>query len=135
VSNQVATGIAVVFILLFVAGVTLAAFALDDEARFDRARQLIVIVAPLVGTILGYYFNKTVSDPRIENAEQQAQTKAISLSRARTALASLKTAAAAFSGESTGRAPQAAADDSGESDHSELHRAISYAEAVLREAE
>ena len=58
---------------LIMVGVTLPiAFNGSDEA-FTRAKDLLTLVSPFTGMVIGYYFNKATSDARAENAEQNAK--------------------------------------------------------------
>jgi hypothetical protein len=51
----------------------LALASAGDEARFNRVRDLLLIINPLVGVVIGYYFNKTSTDARAEQAEATAR--------------------------------------------------------------
>ncbi len=54
----------------------------QNEAAFGRIKDLLLIVNPFVGMVLGYYFNKTTSEARAENAEQAAQSAQAQASQA-----------------------------------------------------
>ncbi|GAB4582103.1 MAG: hypothetical protein Fur0022_48580 [Anaerolineales bacterium] len=49
------------------------AFNGTDEA-LTRAKDLLTLVSPFAGMVIGYYFNKATSDARAESAEKTAQT-------------------------------------------------------------
>ena len=58
---------------LIMVGVTLPiAFNGSDEA-LTRAKDLLTLVSPFAGMVIGYYFNKATSDARAESAEQNAK--------------------------------------------------------------
>ena len=58
---------------LLMVGFTLPiAFNGTDEA-LTRAKDLLTLVSPFAGMVIGYYFNKATSDARAENAEQNAK--------------------------------------------------------------
>lgn len=58
---------------LIMVGVTLpVAFNGTDEA-LTRAKDLLTLVSPFAGMVIGYYFNKATSDARAESAEQTAK--------------------------------------------------------------
>ncbi len=50
----------------------------DDQ--FARAKDILLFVNPILGIVIGYYFNKVTSDARAETAEKAAQT-AVSTAR------------------------------------------------------
>jgi hypothetical protein len=63
----------VVGAFLAMVGFTLpVAFNGTDEA-LTRAKDLLTLVSPFTGMVIGYYFNKATSDARAEHAEQNAQ--------------------------------------------------------------
>ncbi|NJN44825.1 MAG: hypothetical protein HC806_08990 [Anaerolineae bacterium] len=47
-----------------------------NEDAFGRAKDLLLFINPIVGIIIGYYFNKTTSDARAEKAEANVQAAA-----------------------------------------------------------
>ena len=58
---------------LLMVGFTLpVAFNGTDEA-LTRAKDLLTLVSPFAGMVIGYYFNKATSDARAENAEENAK--------------------------------------------------------------
>ncbi|NUM47801.1 MAG: hypothetical protein HUU38_24100 [Anaerolineales bacterium] len=63
----------VVGAFLAMVGFTLpVAFNGTDEA-LTRAKDLLTLVSPFAGMVIGYYFNKATSDARAESAEKNAQ--------------------------------------------------------------
>lgn len=91
-----------------------AAFAYVESDAFERIKDLLLFVNPLLGVVIGYYFNKVSSEARAETAEnaagramasadaarderQEAQARAREsrdqMQRARAALAELASAA------------------------------------------
>jgi len=64
----------VVGAFLLMVGFTLpVAFNGTDEA-LTRAKDLLTLISPFAGMVIGYYFNKASSDARAENAESAAKT-------------------------------------------------------------
>lgn len=63
--------------IIVVAGTVLLAFSaslyLSDKEAFERAKDLLLFVNPIVGYVIGYYFNKTVTDKTVDLADQKAQ--------------------------------------------------------------
>ena len=60
----------VVGVFLAMVGFTLpVAFNGTDEA-LTRAKDLLTLVSPFAGMVIGYYFNKATSDARAENLER-----------------------------------------------------------------
>lgn len=61
---------------LIMVGVSLpVAFNGSDEAM-TRAKDLLTLVSPFAGMVIGYYFNKATSDARAESAERTAKEAA-----------------------------------------------------------
>ncbi|MEV6304790.1 hypothetical protein AB0M02_35635 [Actinoplanes sp. NPDC051861] len=48
----------------------------SDPDGFAQVKDLLLFVNPLVGYVIGYYFNRVTSEPRAENAESMAQSAA-----------------------------------------------------------
>ncbi len=72
--EQVAAGIA---LLVIVAGLGMMLWSfryLDDKEKFGRAKDLLLIINPVLGLVIGYYFNKVSTEARAENAEKTART-------------------------------------------------------------
>jgi phosphate/sulfate permease len=55
--------------------------ATDDQ--FGRAKDILLFVNPILGIVIGYYFNKVTSDARADTAEKAAQTAVNSAQQAR----------------------------------------------------
>ena len=47
---------------------------LNSEEAFRRVKDLLLFINPLVGVVIGYYFNKVSTEARAEKAEATAQT-------------------------------------------------------------
>jgi hypothetical protein len=58
-----------VILVVFTIGVAVN----GSEDAFGRAKDLLLFINPIVGVVIGYYFNKATSDARSENAEQNAK--------------------------------------------------------------
>ena len=72
----------VVGAFLLMVGFTLpVAFNGTDEA-LTRAKDLLTLVSPFAGMVIGYYFNKATSDARAENAETTAKSATESAQKA-----------------------------------------------------
>jgi hypothetical protein len=58
--------------------------SVDDtkDQSFQHAKDLLNIVLPLLGVVLGYYFNKVSTEKRAETAERSAQTATTSAQQA-----------------------------------------------------
>lgn len=78
--------IAAVLALVMVIGVLfLAARALSltaEAEQFNRVKDILNVIIPLVTFALGYYFNKTTSDARAESAEMTAQVATVTAQQA-----------------------------------------------------
>lgn len=44
-----------------------------EDVSFQRVKDLLLFVNPLVGVVIGYYFNRVSTEARAENAERAAQ--------------------------------------------------------------
>ena len=53
-----------------------------NEEQFNRTKDLLLIINPLLGVVLGYYFNKVSTEARAENAEATAQTAVVNAQQA-----------------------------------------------------
>ena len=80
--EYVSAAIAGVVILGTVAMMVLAFNYLSEPDEFDRVKDLLLFVNPLLGVVIGYYFNKATSEPRAETAEAAAKTAAASAQQA-----------------------------------------------------
>ena len=59
------------------------AFAsVNDEAAFNRAKDLLLFLNPIVGVVFGYYFTKVSTEGRAESAEANAQAASANAQRA-----------------------------------------------------
>jgi len=45
--------------------------------QYARVKDLLLFINPLLGVIIGYYFNKVSSDLRAETAEMAARTASV----------------------------------------------------------
>ena len=69
----IAAAIAVVIVVGTVVMLIMAIYATGNDAQFGRIKDLLLILNPLLGVVLGYYFNKVSTEARAENAESTAQ--------------------------------------------------------------
>lgn len=69
----VSAALAIVIILVTVAMLIQATNHLSTPEEFDRVKDLLLFINPLLGVVVGYYFNKAISEPRAEIAETTAQ--------------------------------------------------------------
>lgn len=67
-----AAGLAFVVVLGMVVLVVLAAASVASADNFGRLKDLLLFLNPLVGIVIGYYFNRVTSERRAENAESVA---------------------------------------------------------------
>lgn len=65
--------IALIVAIGFVVMTGLAFFYASDNETFGRAKDLLLFVSPVVGVIIGFYFNKASMEARTENAEEAAR--------------------------------------------------------------
>jgi hypothetical protein len=72
--------------LLIVVGtfvMLLAAFwYIDNNDTFARVKDLLLIINPFMGVVIGYYFNKVSTEARAESAESTARTASASAQQA-----------------------------------------------------
>ena len=68
----VSAGIALVVILGSVTMLIQAFNFLNSPEEFDRVKDLLLFINPLLGVVVGYYFNRATSEPRAEKAETAA---------------------------------------------------------------
>jgi|GEM_PF-1569544 len=45
----------------------------ENDLSFDRIKDLLLFINPLVGVVIGYYFNRVSTEARAENAERTAR--------------------------------------------------------------
>ena len=80
--EYVAAGIAVL-VVLGTFGMLIAAFAyIESNESFARVKDLLLIVNPFLGVVIGYYFNKVSTEARAESAENTARTATASAQQA-----------------------------------------------------
>lgn len=87
--ERVAAGIALLVVVAGLAMMFLAFRFIGEKEKFDRAKDLLLIVNPVLGVVIGYYFNKVSTEARAESAEKTART---ATADAREAAASRETA-------------------------------------------
>jgi hypothetical protein len=70
--EYVAAGIALVIIIgaIVLVGISFAFISTSND-EFTRVKDLLLFVNPLLGVVIGYYFNKVSSDQRAETAENR----------------------------------------------------------------
>jgi hypothetical protein len=80
--EYVAAGIALL-VVLGTFGMLIAAFwYIDSNETFARVKDLLLIVNPFLGVVIGYYFNKVSTEARAESAENTARTATASAQQA-----------------------------------------------------
>lgn len=80
--EYVAAGIALL-VVLGTFGMLVAAFwHIDSNESFARVKDLLLIVNPFLGVVIGYYFNKVSTEARAESAENTARTATASAQQA-----------------------------------------------------
>src|SRR5262245_37539536 len=80
--EYVAAGIALL-VVLGTFGMLIAAFwYIDSNESFARVKDLLLIVNPFLGVVIGYYFNKVSTEARAESAENTARTATASAQQA-----------------------------------------------------
>ncbi len=72
--ERVAALIALLVILAALAMMGLAFRYIGDDDRFARAKDLLLIINPVLGVVIGYYFNKVSTEARAEGAESAARS-------------------------------------------------------------
>ncbi len=72
--EYVAAGLAFVVILGMLVMGYIAVVNLGSAESFQRAKDLLLIVNPFVGVVIGYYFNKVTSDARAVALQRAADT-------------------------------------------------------------
>lgn len=80
--EYVAAGIAITVIIGTFVLLILAFFQIGNDQNFTRAKDLLLIANPMIGVVIGYYFNKASTEARAENAEATAQSASISAQQA-----------------------------------------------------
>jgi len=80
--EYVAASIALL-VVLGTFGMLIAAFSyIENDQAFARVKDLLLIVNPILGVVIGYYFNKTSTEARAESAESTARTATASAQQA-----------------------------------------------------
>jgi uncharacterized membrane protein len=80
--EYVAAGIAIVIIVGTLVMMVMALGYVDSSDQFARAKDLLLIINPLLGVVIGYYFNKVSTEARAESAEATAQSAALNAQQA-----------------------------------------------------
>jgi len=80
--EYVAAGIAIIVILGTLVMMIMALRYVGSSDQFARVKDLLLIVNPLLGVVIGYYFNKVSTEARAESAEATAQSAALSAQQA-----------------------------------------------------
>ena len=80
--ENVAAAIALVIVLGAVGLILLALSQLEGPDSFTRAKDLLLVLNPLLGVVLGYYFNKVSTESRAESAEMTARSVAATAQQA-----------------------------------------------------
>lgn len=72
--ETMAAAIAGVIVLATVGMTLLAFFYTDQNETFTRAKDLLLFINPVLGVVIGFYFNKVSTEARAESAENTART-------------------------------------------------------------
>lgn len=80
--EYVAAAIAVIVVLGTVVMLITALCYVDSSDQFAHVKDLLLIINPLLGVVIGYYFNKVSTEARAESAEATAQSAALSAQQA-----------------------------------------------------
>ena len=72
--EYVSAGMAGLIILGTILMMILAFSHLQTPEEFGRVKDLLLFINPLLGVVIGYYFNKVTSEARAENAEKTVQS-------------------------------------------------------------
>jgi uncharacterized membrane protein len=78
--ERVAATIALIVIAGAVAVMVIAILNMDTD-NFERIKDLLLFINPLLGVVIGYYFNKVSTEARAETAETAASTAMASAQR------------------------------------------------------
>ncbi|HZQ07543.1 MAG TPA: hypothetical protein VFD70_13260 [Anaerolineae bacterium] len=70
----VAGGLAFLLILTFLIMCVIAVQNLPNADVFQRTKDLLLLINPFVGVVIGYYFNKVTSDARATALQRAADT-------------------------------------------------------------
>jgi len=80
--EYVAAAIAVIVVLGTVVMLITALRYVSSSDQFTRVKDLLLIINPLLGVVIGYYFNKVSTEARAESAEATAQSAALNAQQA-----------------------------------------------------
>jgi uncharacterized membrane protein len=80
--EYVAAMIAVIVILGTIVMMIIALRYVNSSDQFSRAKDLLLLINPLLGVVIGYYFNKVSTEARAESAEKTAQSAALNAQQA-----------------------------------------------------
>ncbi|MBP7146990.1 MAG: hypothetical protein KBD01_05560 [Acidobacteria bacterium] len=71
--EYVTAGLAALVVVGSLSLVIIALGYVDTPESFARVKDLLLIVNPVLGLVLGYYFNRTTTEARAEHAERTAE--------------------------------------------------------------
>jgi len=80
--EQVTANLAYAIVILFAGLLIGAFFNLKEETAFANVKDLLAMITPIVGVVLGFYFNKASTERRAESAEEGARTARAAASQA-----------------------------------------------------
>jgi predicted lipid-binding transport protein (Tim44 family) len=80
--EYVSAGMAGIIILGTVIMMIMAFSHLQTPDEFARVKDLLLFINPLLGVVIGYYFNKVTSEARAETAEKTVQSAMTSAQQA-----------------------------------------------------
>jgi hypothetical protein len=95
----VSAGIAIVVILGTIIMLIQAFNFLASPDEFQRVKDLLLFINPLLGVVIGYYFNKATSEARAESAETTAKSAMVTAQEAAEARNKAEVEADAAKGE------------------------------------
>jgi hypothetical protein len=72
----------------------------QTDLSFQRVKDLLLFINPLVGVVIGYYFNRVSTEARAESAERMAQGATLSAQQSESARAGAEAEAASKKAES-----------------------------------
>lgn len=82
IREWVSAGIAALIIIGTIMMMVMAFNHLSTPEEFARLKDLLLFINPLLGVVIGYYFNKATSEARAESAEATAQSAMTSVQEA-----------------------------------------------------
>ena len=83
--EYVAAAIALIIILGAVVMLILAYNGVSSPDTFARIKDLLLFINPLLGVVIGYYFNRVSTEARAESAESTARTATVTAQQAEAA--------------------------------------------------